>query len=380
MSKAKIKDKVKLELAILSGGCCERCGVYMYEDFLTKKKVKFAEHAHIIPDSDDVSAPRSESYIEDYDRESCENLMPLCSSCHTIIDNAPEEFPRDVLLNMKKMHEDRIKYLVTLSKDKEVNTIIYSSRIKNCEPQFNRELIKETILNDGFYPKNNGWFDLSCNLAIGDDDELYYEAQIKSLINNFESNKTKMFERKSILFALAPQPVLIRLGMLCNKLFDISVKQKVRNPEGWSWSPECSDLIFNLDKPNVINCNNEVCLVFSISDYIDNKRIKDVMGKNVDIWNISIENPNLNCVLKEKHIEDFSKMCIQVLNELLSFYGMSKQINIFPAMPNSLAIEFGRCYLPKVHNGLVLFDQVKNNDVNEFKKAFSFIGGNDVFS
>ena len=39
MSKAKIKDKVKLELAILSGGCCERCGVYMYEDFLTKKKV-----------------------------------------------------------------------------------------------------------------------------------------------------------------------------------------------------------------------------------------------------------------------------------------------------------------------------------------------------
>ena len=380
MSKANIKEKVKLELAIVSGGCCERCGIYMYEDFLTKKRVKFAEHAHIIPDSNDPIAPRAEDYIENYDRESCENLMPLCSSCHTIIDKAPQQFTKDVLLEMKHNHEDRIRYLVSLREDKEINTIIYSARIKDRDSIFNRELVKDSILRDGFYPKNNCLFDLSCSIALNDDQDLYYEAQVRSLINNFEANKINMLERKSLLFALAPQPLLIRLGMLFNKQCDVLVKQKTREPNGWFWIPDCDDLKFKLNKPKALNKNNQICLLFSISDNVDNERIYKIMGENIDIWRISINNPNLNCILKSKHVDDFSKICLQVLNAIVSFYGTDKIINVFPVMPNSLAIEFGRCYLPKVHNGLVLYDQVKNQEINCFKKAFSFIDGVDKFN
>lgn len=379
MSKAKIKPKVKLELAITSGGCCERCGKYLSEDFLTKTKVQFAEHAHIIPDSRNVSAPRSCDYIEDYDRESTENLMLLCSSCHTIIDNAPEKFPTELLKKIKKDHEDRIKYLISLTIDKELNVIIFHSRIKNNDTVFNLELIKKSILDDGYYPKNNGVFDLSCDSAINDDDPLYYQSQVKSLITKFNATKDIMLKKKSILFSLAPQPLLIRLGMLLSNGYDIIVKQKTRSPEGWFFVDDVDDLKFEVTKPKSINLNNEVCIVFAISDYVDISRVIDAVNSNTDIWTITINNPNMNCILKQKHIDDFAIICINLLNEIKNIYGLKKEVHIFPVMPNSLAITFGRCYMPKVHCNLIIYDQIKNEFENEFKKAFSYIDGQDVF-
>lgn len=134
MSKAKIKDKTKLELSILSGACCERCGIYLYEDFLTKSPTRFAEHAHIIADSDE--GPRGdEEYIE-Y-KEGVDNLMLLCSNCHTIIDKNPKEFPVEHLRKLKTEHEERVRQLLSIPKDNKAQVVIYHTRIFQKEVVFN---------------------------------------------------------------------------------------------------------------------------------------------------------------------------------------------------------------------------------------------------
>lgn len=57
--------------------------------------------AHVIAAS--PSGPRGS--LELGERETFENLVLLCSACHTIIDAAPEEFPIELLLRWKRDRE-----------------------------------------------------------------------------------------------------------------------------------------------------------------------------------------------------------------------------------------------------------------------------------
>ncbi|MEV9126448.1 HNH endonuclease signature motif containing protein [Klebsiella pneumoniae] len=62
-----------------------------------------AEMAHVIPHGD--TGPRHEERpAEEFEADSFENLILLCPTCHTIIDKAPESFPRSMILEWKNNH------------------------------------------------------------------------------------------------------------------------------------------------------------------------------------------------------------------------------------------------------------------------------------
>ena len=53
-------------------------------------------------------------------------------------------------------------------------------------------------------------------------------------------------------------------------------------------------------------------------------------------------------------------------------YGRDCEISIFPAMPVSIAIETGRCWMKKAHPSLIIYDEK-----NGFKKALSINYGKE---
>lgn len=353
MSKAKIKDKTKLELSILSGACCERCGIYLYEDFLTKSPTRFAEHAHIIADSDE--GPRGdEEYIE-Y-KEGVDNLMLLCSNCHTIIDKNPKEFPVEHLRKLKTEHEERVRQLLSIPKDNKAQVVIYHTRIFQKEVVFNLNAIRSSVVADGFYPLGT-FIDISNKSTITDDAKDYYDLHVLDLETNFkyELNKFRENKGKIFLYALAPQPLLIKLGTLLNKTFDVTVKNLSRET-GWCWGDDKDKVAFKVNKPNTFNSYNSICLKLSVSDEIVNQRIENVLGEDVDIWEITVPDPKLYKITKENDLRNFSLTVNSVMNEMKNVYGQNKPIHVFPAVSNALAVEFGRCYMPKVYNSLVLYD------------------------
>jgi hypothetical protein len=62
-----------------------------------------AEMAHVIPHGD--AGPRHEERpTGDFDRDSFDNLILLCPTCHTKIDKDPDAYPRNVLLDWKQQH------------------------------------------------------------------------------------------------------------------------------------------------------------------------------------------------------------------------------------------------------------------------------------
>lgn len=353
MSKAKITDKTKLELAILAGGCCERCGIYLYEDFLTKTKTKFAEHAHMIADSD--NGPRGDSDYVEY-KEGADNLMLLCSNCHTIIDKNPEEFSVECLHQIKTEHEKRVRYLLSIPKDNKAQIVLYNTRIYQKEAIFNLNAIRSSVVADGFYPLGT-IIDISNKNNLTDDTKEYYDSHVLDLEENFryELNKFRENKGKIFLYALAPQPLLIKLGTLLNKSFDVIVKNLSRET-GWRWNNGESNVEFLVNKPQIINEANTICLKLNISDEIVDQRIEGIFDDGVDIWEITVPSPNLYKIKNQGDLDKFSIIVNSVMNEIKNVYGQKKLIHVFPAVSNALAVEFGRCYMPKVYNPMILYD------------------------
>lgn len=103
----------KLMLFADSGGYCQNpsCTTNL---FLTIGESDFhiAEMAHIISDSDE--GPRANKKLSKKERSLFENLILLCPTCHTQIDKAESEFPKNLILKWKSSHSNRIKSLFNI--------------------------------------------------------------------------------------------------------------------------------------------------------------------------------------------------------------------------------------------------------------------------
>ena len=129
MSKSRIPNKVKVEVAARAGGRCELCGVFCFED-IYHFKTNIGENAHMIADSSD--GPRGTKFhkLDNNGGETVDNLMFLCSNCHTTIDKNPNIYTLESLIETKIKHEKKILEAFLFSIEP-IAFIKYSSPILN---------------------------------------------------------------------------------------------------------------------------------------------------------------------------------------------------------------------------------------------------------
>lgn len=100
-----LKEVAKRRLWSESGGYCVRpsCARYLFTD----DGVDFGEMAHMIPAS--PGGPRNVpiSAMPFEARADHENVVLLCSSCHTVVDKAPYHYPTDLMLEWKRQAQER---------------------------------------------------------------------------------------------------------------------------------------------------------------------------------------------------------------------------------------------------------------------------------
>jgi hypothetical protein len=65
--------------------------------------------AHVFAANDE--GPRANAALSQDERGAFENLILLCSLCHTIIDKAPEVYPDSVILAWKRAHAEKLRSL-----------------------------------------------------------------------------------------------------------------------------------------------------------------------------------------------------------------------------------------------------------------------------
>ena len=110
-------------------------------------------------------------------------------------------------------------------------------------------------------------------------------------------------------------------------------------------------------------------MVIAISDTVSKKRIESVQS-NSDVWILSTKSPNMNIIKGPKMIEKFKQETMILFSIIKDTYGLNTVVNVFPVMPNSLAVEFGRVWMPKINNPLIIYDQVSINNEKNLQISF----------
>lgn len=366
MSKATITQEVRNKLSVLTGARCSRCNMYLLEDFLTKLPTEFREYAHIIADSN--NGPRANPLFTD--KESAENIIILCPTCHKMIDTDTKTYTEDVLRELKKNHEERIYYLTSLVNSRKAVPIIFHTKIGDREVTFNNYQIQKAILEENYYPDDKPYLQIIINNSTKDNTESYYLEIIREIDEQLYRYQQIISMNTVVLFGLAPQPLLIYLGTKLQNTSNVIVKQRSRVTNDWCWEDDKTRIIYNFIESKTVHLENEIALVICISDNINDTRIQSVIT-NSDVWKITVENPNMNIIKNRNMVDDFSLVMMKAFATIKEKYGIDKPIHIFPAMPVSLAIQLGRVWMPKANNSLVIYDQNYTTEDKKFIKTIT---------
>ncbi|MER9920874.1 MULTISPECIES: SAVED domain-containing protein [unclassified Mesorhizobium] len=358
-----LPDKVK---NIVWGRAAGRCQYAGCNALLIGDEVSGAVNAnaayigHIIADSED--GPRGDPIQSPKLAQEPDNLMLVCDRHHRVFDREMvAEHPADLLMAMKRRHEDRIRTVTAIDEDMSSHVIRYAAKIGTNESPVAKGDLKWSMIPDR-YPLDDGWIDLDlATLDLSDHEPDFWRIQIRNLRAGFAEKVRGRMERQEIrrltVFGLAPIPLLIELGRLISDIATADVRQLLRSPKGWRWDPNAPPLKFNVLRPSGLA--GKVALKLAVSAPVVDDRIHAVLGNDAAIWSITADGAHNDIMRSQADLAEFARLFRTTLDAIKIAHGENTMVHVFPAVPISAAVEAGRAWQPKAHPALKIYDQNK---------------------
>jgi transcriptional regulator with XRE-family HTH domain len=168
-----------------------------------------------------------------------------------------------------------------------------------------------------------------------------------------------------VVFALAPQPLVVELGRRLSNIQKVKLYPTFRKnyfEAGWGWyrgqhyiseSESRKKLGYEIYKPK--NTKGRVVLNLSLSSSILYEEIERVLGSDISVWKLSIEKPDDGCVQNKNHLFAFRKVFRKILTKIMAKHGKGIFLNVFLSVPIIIAFEIGRLWNPDTDPELILF-------------------------
>ena len=362
MSKTAIPAKVASALWAKAAGRCQfrGCNKLLIGDLVAGKRTgKFGYIAHIV--ADEAGGPRGDAVRSPQLAQDIDNLMLMCPVHHKAIDvDYLADYPEDVLLAMKAEHEDRIEIVTDMDVDRVSHVVRFAATIGQRDTLVTTRSIFSAMPPD-HHPAEGRTIDIE---LIGserkDHEEAYWIEQNENLERLFARKIKERIEQREIrqlsVFALAPQPLLIRLGTLLGDIVPVSVHQKHREPDTWKWLP---------DQPRIAYKVNEysgrkdvpVALKLALSATVNDERITSVLGEDTAIWSITCDQPGNDIMRRRDDLSAYKKLLRDLFDRIKAYHGEGALLHVYPAVPASAAVEPGRVWMPKADLAMKIYDQ-----------------------
>lgn len=359
-----IPAKVRSALWARAAGRCEYrgCNVDLVGDLIAgKEDGLYGFIAHIVADA--PGGPRGDPVRSPLLAKELSNLMLMCARHHKLIDSDAEtEHPEELLVGMKKAHEERIETNTGIDEERASHVIRFGATIASSEALVSTQAIFAAMMPER-HPAMRQTIDLEMlNQAYRDNEPEYWTLQRRNLDRLFVEKVGGRIERQEIrhlsVFALAPQPLLIELGRLLYDIVPTTVHQLHREPPTWQWQRDKPVLEFVRGEPTE-GADGEIALKLAVSATVTDQRIYDVLGENAAIWSLSIAEPGNDVVRQPEDLVAFRSALRKLYNDIKARHGEDTVINLFPALPVSLAVETGRVWMPKADLPLRIYDQTR---------------------
>jgi hypothetical protein len=373
MSSTKIPDKIVLALWTRAGGRCqyEGCNKPLWRDGITFAQVVRGYLAHVVADS--PAGPRGHPVRSPQLAKAVDNLMLLCADCHKRVDvDEVDAHPEEQLLAMKAEHELRIERVTGIGPDLQTQLVVFRAPIGDDRTPLERGDMRRAVIAAGRYPQPH---EVTLDLAL-----LPMCERTEEFWKSSRDQIHELFERQvqwrlagSVphfsVFGLAPIPLLIAFGKLLGDRVPMHVYQRHREPAGWSWPRSEAQLEFHLVEPEVTADTGDVALVLSISDSVQTSDILAAAPPGAPVYEIRVDDPRRDCVRSREDARSFATVWQRAQDVIRARYRESTpRIHLFPAIPNSIAIECGRVLLAKTHSPLLIYDH--NREIGGFRFTF----------
>lgn len=368
MKRENIPETVKIRLWGKAAGRCQfaGCNKPMYYDSLTKAEFNIAYLAHIYAVSiggnryDSVQSPKLVKDIS--------NLMLMCDEHHRLVDDKANEllYSAPVLLEMKAEHEKRIALITSIGSEHQSHIILFGARIGTHEVPLTYQIAADAMLPHK-YASATGAIELGMKNCVFEDHTgeywIFQEKQLKEMFNRqvVPLKGTHPVQHFSV-FALAPMPLLVKLGALLSDIYEADVYQKHREPNTWKWQETTTHHEITFQKP--VDTSGMPALKISLSGSIAEDRIENALGTTPSLYEITIPDPSNDFLKSRTLLAQFRTTMRQALNQIKSVHGQDQLLHVFPAMPLSAAIELGRIWMPKADMRMLIYDQ--NQRLNNF--------------
>lgn len=363
MAKTRIRYKTQSALWALAAGRCEYrgCNAELIGDLIAgNEDGTYGFIAHIVADAE--NGPRGDPIRSPALAKSLGNLMLLCATHHKLIDvEEVEEHPENALLEMKLEHEDRVAIVAGIDRDRASHVIRFGADIGSNESLVSTRAIFQAMPPD-HHPASRQTIDLSLTgSTFRDDEEAYWSFQAENLRRQFDARVRGRVETQDIrnlnVFALAPQPLLIELGRLLGDIVPATIHQRHREPATWRWQPDQPAIRFVETEPSSYAGDRPLALKLALSATVTDDRIQAVLGADVAIWSLIAEEPHNDIMRRPQDLSEFRQRIRRILDRIKVAHGEHAVVNVFPALPNSAAVEVGRVRMPKADLPIRIWDQ-----------------------
>ena len=359
-----IKPTVQMMLWGKAGGRCEfnGCNQQLWKSPITQELVNIAQKAHIHAFS--PGGPRGDRGIPKSKLNSIDNLILVCHACHRTIDQDKigMKYSAKLLQQWKREHEQRIEIQTGVHSDRKSHVLLYGAKIGDAESPLSFNVAATAMFPDRYpaddkpimLPPMKSW---PC-----DRDDEFWRVEEPHLVNMYEQRVRQLIQdgliRHLSLFAMAPQPLLIRLGSLLTDITEVQVYPRAREPEpAWGWRSHPRGFEFKLKKPK--RKAGPVALVLALSDYVDDERITAALGKKATIWRVTIDRQHNDFLRSKRQLHEFRTVARDVLAQIGRMHGQETLLNVFPVAPAATAVELGRVRQPKANMPWQVWDQVR---------------------
>lgn len=359
-----LREVTKLLVWGRAAGRCQfkNCAKSLDHDLLAgRADVNTAYLAHIVassPNGKRGDPERSHKLADDP-----ANIMLMCDAHHRIIDGeqTSKDYPETLLLQWKKEHEEWVDLVLSSGPDSRSHILQFSAPIGPNETVVPFDDCVNAILPERTPAERRPTEIKVKGMHFQDSDQAYWGVQPQILRDGISQNIRGRFETGDIrhlsVFGLAPIPLLMELGRLISDISDVDVYERHREPAQWKWPEDGPEVNFSLSKGGT--GPKHVALKLSVTSHITDDRITDVIGNDVSIWDISSDLQTQGVIRHKSDLSRYRSIVRSTLDEIKNVHGMDVILSVFPAIPVSCAIEFGRVWQPKAHPVAEIFDQVQ---------------------
>ncbi|MGR4931778.1 HNH endonuclease [Bradyrhizobium sp. CAR08] len=357
-----VSPKTRAVLWARGAGRCHYCNTSLIGDYISgNEDANFGFVAHIVADK--PTGPRGDPVRSSLLEDDVSNLMLMCYPHHKLIDRDElDQYPEQRLLDMKAGHEERIRILTDVTQDRSSHVLRYGAKIGAHDSPVSFSRVRQAMLPER-YPSEGRSIGIGIigNIAT-DGEEKFWSVESDNLKRQFQRLIAERIAAREIehlsVFALGPIPLLVELGSLLGDITPADVYQLHREQAGWRWAENGPRITYV--RRRAAEIKPKVALKLGISATVTDDRITSILGDDVSIWSLTVENPNNDIMRYAADLAEYRKQIRCLFDEIKAAHGQSAVINVFPAIPVSCAVETGRVRMPKADLPLVIFDQVPN--------------------